>query len=367
MKLKRQHKPKPETGLNPRGKRRKRMLLWSIAAVASVLIGIAVACLLWYQSQLRPADPQADRYIAITIQAGMTPDAIGELLEEQGVIRNDIAFNIYTRLTSARHRLQAGSYKLTPAESTPQIVDHLVSGRVEQMSITFYPGAVLADNTASDSTTDVTSVLIRAGFSEDEIKAALQKQYDHPVFEGKPANMDIEGYVYGETYQFNGDATVEDILIRTFDQLHDVIQRENLKDRFAARGLTLYQGITLASIIQKEARGGDEAQIAQVFFKRLGMDMALGADATYQYIADKLGVQRDTNLDSPYNTRRYQGLPPGPISAPGSASLLAVANPADGDYLYYLHGDDQKPHFSYTLAEHEANIRNYCQIQCQFL
>ena len=95
--------------------------------------------------------------------------------------------------------------------------------------------------------------------------------------------------------------------------------------------------------------------------------MPLGSDVTYQYIADKTGVARDPNLDSPYNTRRYAGLPPGPIATPGLGSLRAVATPAVGDYLYFLSGDDNVTYYSHTLAEHEANISAHCKIKCSTL
>jgi UPF0755 protein len=137
--------------------------------------------------------------------------------------------------------------------------------------------------------------------------------------------------------------------------------------KFKTRGLTLYQGITLASIVQRESGGGDEAQIASVFYNRLRIDMVLGSDVTYQYAADKAGVPRDVNLDSPYNTRRYPGLPPGPIAAPGLRALLGVANPAQTDYLYFLSGDDDVTYYGTTLAEHEKNIADHCKEKCQIL
>ena len=92
--------------------------------------------------------------------------------------------------------------------------------------------------------------------------------------------------------------------------------------------------------------------------------MVLGSDVTYQYIADKTGVTRDPGLDSPYNTRRYPGLTPTPIASPGKAALLAVANPAAGDYIYFLSGDDDVTYFAHTYAEHERNIVDYCQKKC---
>ena len=357
-------------GLSIGKKPKKRLIWWWVAAaLLSIIVGAGIACVIWYQAQLQPVDASSDRYIPIAIQPGMTPDAIGDLLEEEGVIRHHTAFDIYTRLTSSQHRLQAGSYKLSPAESTPQIVDHLVSGRVEQVQITFYPGATLVSpsHVQESKRTDVTTSLKKLGFGDEEIRAALSKQYDHPVFEDKPAHMDIEGYVYGETYQFNADVTAEEVLIRTFDELYAVLEKENLKELYAAQGLNLYEGITLASIIQREAIGGDETQIAQVFFKRLSIDMPLGSDVTYQYIADKMGVPRDVNLDSLYNTRRFQGLTPGPIAAPGLAALKAVAHPADTDYLYFLSGDDDVTYFGRTLEDHERNIAEHCQLKCQII
>lgn len=366
MKLQPLQKTSP--GLKP-VRSRKKLLWWILAAAVSVIISVGVACLLWYQAQLQPVDSSNDHYVVVVVESGMTPDAIGDLLEEKKVIKNNVAFDIYTRLTSSRHRLQAGTYRLSPAQSTPQIVDHLTSGRVQQMTVTFYPGATLVDNTdkAEDKKTDVTTVLQRLGYADEEIKAALAKQYDHPIFKDKPASADLEGYIYGETYQFDSGASVESILTRVFDHFYEVIKDENLEEGFAKQGLNLYQGITLASIIQKEAIGGDEAQIAQVFLSRYSIDMPLGSDVTYQYIADKTGAERHPNLDSPYNTRKYKGLPPGPIAAPGLAALKAVANPAPGDYLYFLSGDDNITYFAKTFSEHEKNIRDHCQEKCQIL
>jgi UPF0755 protein len=95
--------------------------------------------------------------------------------------------------------------------------------------------------------------------------------------------------------------------------------------------------------------------------------MALGSDVTYQYIADKTGVARDPDMDSPYNTRRFVGLPPGPISVPDLESLLAVAIPAKGDYMYFLSGDDDITYFAYTMYEHQQNIIKHCKIKCSSL
>lgn len=347
----------------------KKVLLFSGLGLLVAIIGVLVAAWFWYQTQLSAVDKDSQDLVLVNVVSGSTPTQIAELLEEKAVIRSSTAFGIYTRFTDTQNSLQAGSYRLSPADSTPQIVDHLLNGNVDTFRLTLYPGATLVDNTDTpdERKFDVTTALTRAGYGKEEIAAALSKTYEHPVFQDKPAGTSLEGYVYGETYEFNSGATVEDVLLRTFDELYAVVQNNDLIAKFQAQGFNLYQGITLASIIQRESGGDDKAQIAQVFLKRYREGMVLGSDVTYQYIADRDGLQRDPNLESDYNTRRVAGLTPTPIAAPGLASLLAVANPAEGDYLFFLSGDDNITYFARTLEEHEANIVNHCQQKCQIL
>lgn len=339
-------------------KKVKRTILFSGLGVIALMLILLGGGFIWYQSQLRPVDASKSQLIKVTIETGTAPAMIGQQLKQAGVIRNEQAFSIYTRVTRTQNKLQAGTYRLSPSETTPDIVKHLVDGNVDTFSIQFLPGATLAENR---------QVLIKAGYSQEEVDAALSATYNSPLFDTKPATSDLEGYIYGETYNFSSDATVGDILNRTFQQYEQVIKENDLVAKFKAHGLTLYQGITLASIIQREAVKGSEAQIAQVFYSRLASNMPLGSDVTYQYIADKTGVPRDPNLDSPYNTRVNTGLPPGPISVPGLGSLEAVANPAPGDYLFFLSGDDNITYYAHTLSEHEANIKAHCQVKCSTL
>jgi len=281
---------------------------------------------------------------------------IAQQLEDAGVVRSELAFRIHARLSGTQHNLKAGSYNLQPSISTPAIIEHLVSGKQDTFKIMFRPGETL---------TDTRTTLIKAGFTEADVTAALQKAYDRPLFAGKPAGADLEGYIFGNTYEFTFDATVETVLDRVFDEFEAYIEDHDLVEAYKKRNLTLYEGITLASIIQKEVAGPDDSkQVAQVFYKRLADGMPLGADATFVYAAKKAGQRPTVNFESPYNTRVHKGLPPGPISSPGSHALLAVAEPATGDYLYFVSGDDGKNYFSKTLDEHETNTRKYCIKNC---
>lgn len=340
--------------------RKKVPILFVIAgAIASLLIAAIIGVIIWYNQQLSAVDVNSDEKVAVTIESGSGLSQIAETLKTNDLIRNELAFEWYVRKSGKTSLLQSGSYRLGKNEAVPAIVNHLTSGNTDTFSITFLPGATLAKHR---------QVLVDAGYDESEVDAALAKQYSHPIFEGKPTDADLEGYIYGETYNFAANATVEQILTRTFDQFESVVKSNDLVSKYQAQGLSLYQGITMASIIQREvATAEDAAQVAQVFKKRYDMGMQLGSDVTYQYIADKTGVERSVDLDSPYNTRRYVGLPPGPISSPGLASLLAVGSPAPGDYLYFLSGDDDKTYFANTNEEHERNIRDHCQKKCQII
>ncbi len=138
-----------------------------------------------------------------------------------------------------------------------------------------------------------------------------------------------------------------------------------LREAFSRQGLTVHQAVTLGSIIEQEVSNEpDRAQVAQVFLKRYKSDISLGSDPTAFYGAIKDGKEPSVGYDSPYNTRIYKGLPPGPIGNVSESSLNAVANPAGTDWLYFVAGDDGKTHFSKTLEEHEELTRRYCTKLC---
>ena len=350
--------PNPSLGLpaQPKKRSKKKLILWILASIIGLFLVAIASGYFWYTGALAPVNTQDKSEVRIKIVAGSSPSAIARVLEEKKLIRSEFAFDIYTRLSGTRSKLQAGTYSLAPSESTQAIVEHLVSGKVDTVTLTFLPGATLAENKAR---------LIKAGYGESEVDAALEKTYNHPLFTDKPEGTDLEGYIYGETYTIDSDMTVEQILKKTFDEYYDKVKANNLIALFKDHNLTLYEGITLASIIQREVpTANDQKQVAQVFYTRLGVDMTLGSDVTYQYAAKKLGITPSPSLDSPYNTRKYRGLPPGPIAVPSLSALQAVANPAIGDYVYFLSGDDHATYFARTNDEHEANIRNHCKLKC---
>lgn len=358
------------TGIQMKTKKGWKIVLIAVVALLVITIIAGMATILWYKQQLTPLNANNPDKQKIVIEPGSSPKVIANQLQREGIIRSGMAFNWYVRLQSVEGELQAGTYRLGPSMNIATIVEHLTSGKTDSFTITFYPGATLRDTTdrPEGKKTDVTTVLLRAGYSKEEIDSALAAKYDHPLFATKPTSADLEGYIYGETYNFPSTATVKEILEYTFDEMYKVVQQENLIQKYKKRDLTLYEGIILASIVQREIGDPkDQPKVAGVFFNRLEKGMNLGSDVTYQYIADKTGVARDPSLQSKYNTRIHAGLPPGPIAAPGASALLAVAEPTETEYLFFLSGDDDVTYFGKTVEDHERNIEQHCQKKCQIL
>lgn len=355
-----------KSGLSRHSRKSYRLIIRVVLVLLAIVVGSAAAAWLWYSVQLKPLASNKIQLVVVTVENGSTPSQIGTLLKEKSLIRSALAFDVNTRLMGVRGQLQAGTYRLSPGESTTDIINHLVSGKVSEFNLTFFPGATLAEHK---------KVLLAAGFSDAKIDAAFSKSYttDAPLFDSsKPAGSDLEGYIYGETYGFSDGVTVEAVLQRTFDEFATVIAENNFIEGFKQRGLNLYQGITLASIIQREVSvpsgtaepSSDQRQVSQVFYTRLDMGMPLGSDVTFIYAAKKLGVPPVSTLESPYNTRIVTGLPPGPIASPGITALRATASPASGDFVYFVAGDDGKTYFARTLEGHEANVSQYCTTEC---
>lgn len=209
-------------------------------------------------------------------------------------------------------------------------------------------------------------------YTADEVNNAFLADYNFDFLKKRPAGASLEGYLYPETHEFYATDTVETILTRFLEGTAKVISENNLEEKYAAHGLTLFQGVTLASVVQKEAVASEQATVAQVFYSRLAYGWKLGSDVTVSYAIDIVDPERNfykdnaaaLAIDSCYNTRLYTGLPCGPISNPGISALLAVAEPSDTAYLFFLTGDDGLMYYGYTEVEHNQNISLHCRELC---
>ena len=211
-------------------------------------------------------------------------------------------------------------------------------------------------------------------YTAEEVEAAFSTDYDFEFLKERPAGASLEGYLYPETHEFYATDNAETVLKRFLEEMGKVIEENGLIEKYAGHGLTLFQGVTLASLVQEESvsNANDQATVAQVFYSRLNYGWRLGSDSTVTYALDVLDPERTIyrdnaaalQIDSCYNTRLYAGLPCGPIANPGKSALLAVAEPSDAAYLFFLTGDDGLMYYSYTEAEHNQNIYLHCQVLC---
>ena len=326
-------------------------------------------------------------YQTIEISAGESVKQIANNLKQAGLIRNSLAFELYARINNLHAKLKAGKYSFRKTMSARDIAKQLVNGVVSSdvFNLTILPGTSLLGDKGK-SQTGIIHQFRTLGYSEEEINQALTKHYDNPILKGLyadenklssldiPAKLSLEGYLYGETYQFYNHEKLENVITTILNQFNDVVVSNQLEEKFKARGFTLRQGITLASIIQKEANTEDMPGVSMVFQNRLKRGITLGSDVTATYAADITGIDRTnaTNADilavnSLYNTRKFPGLPPGPIAVPSKAALLAVAEPdsSKASMLYFLTGDDGLMYYSGTDAEHNQKIRDHCQKLCK--
>ena len=338
------------------------------------------------ESNEKEADSNCE-YQTIEVTAGESVKEIANNLKQADLIRNPQAFELYARINNLHAKLKTGKYSFRKTMSARAIAKQLVNGVVSSdvFNLTILPGTNLLGDKGK-SQTGIIHQFRTLGYSEEEINQALTKHYDNPVLKGLyadenklsnpdiPAKLALEGYLYGETYQFYNHEKLENVITTILNQFNDVVVSNQLEEKFKARGFTLREGITLASIIQKEANTEDMPGVSMVFQNRLRQGVALGSDVTATYAADIVGIDRATatNADilavnSLYNTRKFPGLPPGPIAVPSKAALLAVAEPdsSKASMLYFLTGDDGLMYYSSTDAEHNQKIRDHCQKLCK--
>jgi len=340
----------------------KRRYSWvrrvSIAIGVLVLIVVLATAAIWrfYEQNLRPVSTHGSPQ-SITIDSGASPTQIANLLHNHGIIRSAWTFETYVRHEGVGSDLQAGTYSLSPTQSVADIVAQLSHGKVTTRLITILPGQRLDQ---------IKQALINDGFNEADVTAALQpgNYENNAALVDKPVGNSLEGYLYPDSFQrtdaTNAATIVQESITETQKHL-----TPDVRAAFAKEGLSTYQGIILASIVEKEvSTQTDRNQVAQVFLKRLQLGMMLGSDVTALYGSRLAGHIGSLSYDSPYNTLIHTGLPPAPISNVDASALQAVAHPASTGWLFFVTGDDGVTHFSNTLQEHQALTVQYCHKLC---
>jgi UPF0755 protein len=294
----------------------------------------------------------------VEIPQGMKSGAIADALERLGIVRDGTTFRLALWMTGKGRHLQAGEYRFDRPMTPTEVVDKIARGDVFTIPITFPEGLTIGE---------MAKIFESSGFGpadafvEAASDASLVRALD-------PAAKDLEGYLFPDTYALPRK-TDGPKLVRRMVTAFERALTPDIREAAAARKLSVRQLVTLASIVEKETAKPDERPlVAAVYQNRLRIGMALQCDPTVIYALVKRGhyngnIHRDDlMIDSPYNTYRYPGLPPGPIAAPGRAAIDAAAHPADVDFVYFVSRNDGSHAFARTLDEHNRNVQKY-QIQ----
>lgn len=296
-----------------------------------------------------------ERRINVKIQEGLSTAEIAERLAEKGIIGSSLKFRILARLRGYDDKLRPGSYSFTADMSDDDVFAKLLTGEKKLVKFTVPEGFGVKEIAERLYNLDLAN-------KEDFLKAAEDfAPYDY-MRKRKNVLFAAEGFLFPDTYTVESDMEIDellDLMAGTFDQQ----LKPEMRIQAEKMGLSVYDLITLASLVEREVRFPEDRPIvAQVLLKRLKMNMPLQTDATLQYLMDapKEDVTiEDTQIDSPYNTYQHTGLPPGPIANPGMASIEAVLHPAETDYLYFVADRQGHNHYAYTYEEHLNLVNQY--------
>ena len=324
----------------------------AIAVVAAVLLGAGLFLAFGTSHTIERSDRDAGENIYMVVKPGTTASEISDRLMQLGVIDSRLRFWWLMKLQGDASKFKTGTYAFTPHMDEQAVLDKLVAGDTTVVKFTIPEGFGIKE---------IAKRLADEGLVDEQEFLAEAKDFAPYDYMKKRPNVRYaaEGYLFPDTYVIHSDVSAEGIM-KMMAEDFDTRLTPALRQQAAAKGLSIHDLVTLASLVEKEARyDEDRPIIAQVFFKRLQMGMPLQSDTTLQYLMagpkEDVSIE-DTKIDSPYNTYQHEGLPPGPIASPGMKSILAVLNPANTDYLYFVADRQGHNHYSQTYDEHLAIV-----------
>jgi UPF0755 protein len=331
-----------------------RRLLWSLL----IVVMLAGAAVWWgHRRVTTPYRGFEAAEVFVDLEPGLGVGAIGERLASAGVVPDALTFRIAARLAGAERTLQAGEYRFTDAATPGAVVDRIARGDAYRRPVTFPEGLTIAEMAVVFERSGLGTA---AAFREAAADGSLLGELDLEA-------ATLEGYLFPSTYALPRRAGASGAIRAMIAQFNKVFDA-TLRGEAAARRMSPREVVTLASLIEKETAQPDErALVSAVYHNRLAIGMALQCDPTVIYAIMRTGrwngnLRRvDLAMDSPYNTYRYRGLPPGPIAAPGRAAIEAALRPADVKYLYFVSRNDGTHVFATTLAEHNRNVAKWQQ------
>jgi UPF0755 protein len=321
-----------------------------LGVVAAVAVGGAAW---WLRTQaLVPYRGYQAAEQFVDVPSGLGPRTIGARLVEAGVVKDALTFRVALWLTGRARELQAGEYRFDGALSAVEVVNRIADGAIFTRPVTFREGLTIEE---------MATVYAESGLGTRE--AFLAAARDPSIIRAlDPEATDLEGYLFPDTYLVPRKAPATTLVAQMVRGFRAALPAE-LIAKAAADGLSVRQVVTLAALVERETAQDEERPlVAAVYRNRHRIGMGMQADPTVIYALQKAGrwdgnlSRDDLRFDSPYNTYRYGGLPPGPIAAPGRRALEAVVSPAAVDYLYFVSKNDGTHVFATTLTEHNRNV-----------
>ena len=331
------------------------MRKWTVRlAVLALVVLIAAATAAW-ALRTRALEPHrgyagAEQFVKVPTGAG--PRTIGGRLVASGVVRDDLTFRVALWLTGRARALKAGEYRFAEPMSAVQVAEFLARGEIYTRPVTFREGLTMTEMAEVYASSGLGT---RDAFLEAGTDPSLIRDLD-------PLATDLEGYLFPDTYHVPRQTPAGALVAQMVRGFRAALPPA-LIARAAADGLSVRQVVTLAALVEKEtAQDAERPMVAAVYRNRHGIGMGMQADPTVIFALQRAGrwdgdlSREDLAFDSPYNTYRYGGLPPGPIAAPGTRALEAVVAPAPVDYLYFVSRNDGTHVFATTLREHNQNV-----------
>ena len=326
--------------------------LFSIAVAIVVAVGVVVAAAsLWFRDAVYGDRSRPPAAIEVVIPTGSTFGDATHALEQAGALAHPLAFRLLARLRHDESAIAAGQYRIPAHATSDEILRRLVAGDIDATWVTFPEGFTAREMGQRLSGLRLTE--------PDDFERYARS---HGIELGGVRTPSLEGYLFPSTYLVPIGAPVDRIAGLLVDQFRAELPPD-AEARARALGVTVPQAITIASLIEREAKADDErALMAGVYYNRLRAGMPLDVDATIEYIFPQhhdVITRRDLRIDSPYNTYVHGGLPPTPIANPGKASIDAAFAPRRSSYLYYVYKGDGHHAFATTLHEHDVNVERY--------
>jgi UPF0755 protein len=343
----------------------KKILKIFIFILLIALIGTGIFAFTFYRGYRRSIEgamSESDETVEFIIEEGESLDSIAERLQEENLIKNELYFRIYLKQEDIETKIQAGKFQIPKNSTMKEVTGILQNAKKPDIWVTI-PEGLMATEIAD---------ILEEGFNEYTENSFDKTEFLNMVEEGaivdemgipKPADKPLEGYLFPDTYRFPADANAEyvlnTILTKGFrDKIYNIYAGD-----IAASQFSLYEILTLASILERETKyAQDRPLVADILIRRINNNWRLDVDATLLYYFDDWTHEityQDLQIDSQYNTRKVAGFPPTPISNPGQEAIYAILDPEPNDYWYYVSDSEGNLHYAVTEYEQNLNIQKY--------